>query len=62
MEKMITFKKNNCDCDSVTLRQITIPLKGNISASYVPGAPRRVCTEVISESQQVTKSVQKGAF
>ncbi len=43
MEKMITFKKNNCDCDSVTIRLTTPSLKGNISASYVPGAPRRVC-------------------
>ena len=33
MEKMITFEKYNCDCDSVTLRLTTTPLKSNKSAS-----------------------------
>ena len=33
MEKMIIFERNNCDCDSVTLRLTTTTLKGDISAS-----------------------------
>jgi len=58
MEKMITFEKNNCDCDSVTLQLTTIPLKGNKSASYVHNASRRVCNR---SHLRVSKSDKKGA-